>query len=66
MLPSLKKHSLDYISSPPALKGHSQDFALTSKEWNFVTLFSFVGCCNQAKIGSAGILLCQLTDHPTR
>ena len=39
----LKKHRLDYISPPLALKGHSQDFALTSKEWNFVTLFSFVG-----------------------
>ena len=38
-----KKHRLDYISPPLALKGHSQDFALTSKEWNFVTLFSFVG-----------------------
>ena len=41
-----KKHRLDrldYISPPPALKGHSKDFALTSKEWSFVTLFSFVG-----------------------
>ena len=60
-----KKHRLDYISPPPVLKGHSKDFALTSEEWNFVTFFSFVGCCNQAKIGNAGILLCQLPDHPT-